>query len=87
MRMYLWGVLTMACLIVAIFFFHYWRMSRDRLFAFFSVAFAAMALDWLGHALLSQADPMRADVYVVRLFAFLVILIAIIDKNRNARRR
>lgn len=87
MRMYLWGVLTMACAVVAIFFFHYWRTSRDRLFAYFSVAFTAMAADWLGHAVLAEHDPLRSDVYAVRLFAFVVILIAIIDKNRRARRR
>jgi hypothetical protein len=77
----------MACVVVAIFFFHYWRTSRDRLFAYFCVAFTAMALDWLGHAVLSQRDPLRSDVYALRLFAFIVILVAIIDKNRQARRR
>lgn len=87
MRPFLWGVLTMASSVVALFFFHYWRTSRDRLFAFFSVAFTAMALDWLGHAVLTQTDPVRSDVYAVRVFAFIVILIAIIDKNRQARRR
>lgn len=87
MRTYLWGVLTMACLVVATFFFHYWRTSRDRLFAYFAVAFTAMAIDWLGHAVLSETDPVRSDVYAVRLFAFVVILVAIIDKNRQARRR
>ena len=87
MRTFLWGVLAMACVVVAIFFFHYWRVSRDRLFAYFTVAFAAMALDWLGHALVIAADPFRAEVYAVRLFAFVVILVAIIDKNHQSRRR
>ena len=77
----------MACAVVALFFFHYWRTSRDRLFAWFAVAFTAMAFDWLGHAVLSQDDPVRSDVYAVRLFAFVIILIGIIDKNRQARRR
>ena len=87
MRTYLWGVLTMACVVASIFFFHYWRMSRDRLFAYFTVAFAAMALEWLGHALVTPTDPFRTGLYAVRLFAFVVILIAIIDKNRQSRRR
>jgi len=94
-RDFLWGVLAMASVVVAIFFFHYWRVSRDRLFAYFSVAFAAMALDWLGHALLVPLDSVRAEVYLtsspeiylVCLFAFVVILVAIIDKNRQVRRR
>jgi Family of unknown function (DUF5985) len=95
MRTYIWGVLTMACVVVAIFFFHYWRSSRERLFAYFSVAFATMAVDWLVHALVVPADPVRAEaylmhqpeIYLVRLAAFVVILIAIIDKNRQGRRR
>lgn len=77
----------MACVVVAIFFFDYWRTSRDRLFAYFTVAFAAMAVDWLGHALVAPEDPFRTEVYLVRLFAFVMILIAIIDKNRHSRRR
>ncbi|MGH8219596.1 MAG: DUF5985 family protein [Steroidobacteraceae bacterium] len=88
MRMFVWGLLTMACTVAAIFFFHYWRVSRERLFAYFTVAFAAMALDWLGHAFVPDpTNSLRPEVYAVRLFAFIVILIAIIDKNRNARRR
>jgi len=77
----------MACVVIALFFFQYWRTSRDRLFAFFAVSFAAMAVDWLGHALIAPADPLRAEVYAVRLFAFVVIIVAIIDKNRQSRRR
>ncbi|MGH8259791.1 MAG: DUF5985 family protein [Steroidobacteraceae bacterium] len=87
MRQFLWGVLAMACIVVAVFFLHYWRTSRDRLFAYFSLAFAAMALDWIGHALVPSADPFRAEVYVGRVVAFVLIIVAIIDKNRQARRR
>lgn len=87
MRSFLWGVLAMACVVAAMFFFQYWRMSRDRLFAYFSLAFAAMSVDWLGHALVASTDPARAEVYVIRLFAFVLIIVAIVDKNRQARRR
>jgi len=88
MKTFLWGILTMSCAVAALFFFHYWRLSRDRLFAYFTVAFAAMGLDWLGHAFVPNPnDPLRPEVYALRLFAFIVILIAIIDKNRPSRRR
>ena len=88
MRIFISGVLTMACVVVALFFLQYWRTSRDRLFAFFAVAFAAMAVDWVGHAVVqTMATPNRPAIYLVRLFAFLVIIIAIIDKNRQSRRR
>lgn len=87
MRQFIWGLLAMASVVAALFFLHYWRMSRDRFFAYFSVAFAAMAVDWLGHVTVEMADPFRAEVYIARLTAFVIILIAIIDKNRQARRR
>ena len=88
MKTFLWGVLTMACAVAALFFYHYWKMSRERLFAYFTVAFGAMAIDWLGHAIIPDPNnPLRPEVYAVRLVAFIVILIAIIDKNRQARRR
>ena len=87
MRPFISGVLTMACVVVALFFFQYWRTSRDRLFAYFAVAFGAMAFDWVGHAVLqTMANPGRFEIYVIRLFAFIVIIIAIIDKNRYSRR-
>lgn len=87
MREFIWGVLTMASVVAALFFLRYWRTSRDRFFAYFAVAFAAMAVDWLGHVLVEMADPFRAEVYIARLIAFVIILVAIIDKNRQARRR
>jgi hypothetical protein len=87
MKAFVWGMLTMASVVAALFFMHYWRTSRDRFFAYFSVAFAAMAVDWLGHVVVEMADPLRAEVYIARLIAFVIILIAIIDKNRQARRR
>jgi len=46
MKYFVWGVLAMGCLVVAVFFLHYWRSSRERLFMFFSAAFALMAVQW-----------------------------------------
>jgi hypothetical protein len=86
---YLWGALTMACLVIAAFFLRFWRTSRDRFFLAFAVAFLALGLNWLGLGLFQPQQESRSAVYVVRLIAFMIILIAIIDKNRtpNAPRR
>jgi len=86
MRNLLLGVLVTTCIVAAMFFLQYWRTSRDRLFAFFAVAFAAMAIDWFGHALPTSSGPLRAEDYLIRLFAFVVIIIAIVDKNRRPGR-
>jgi peptidoglycan/LPS O-acetylase OafA/YrhL len=76
------GALVMGCLACALFFLRFWRSSRDRLFAFFALAFAVMACNWMALALLQVDDERRHYVYVVRLISFLTILYAIWDKNR-----
>ena len=80
---FLWGALTMACFAVAAFFLRYWRMSKDRFFLAFAVAFLALGLNWLGLGLYESELESRNSMYVVRLVAFLVILAGIIDKNRT----
>jgi peptidoglycan/LPS O-acetylase OafA/YrhL len=79
------GGLVMACLACALFFLRFWKSSRDRLFAFFSLAFGVMALNWLALALLQVDDERRHYLYVIRLVSFLLILYAIWDKNREGR--
>ncbi|HTV79928.1 MAG TPA: DUF5985 family protein [Steroidobacteraceae bacterium] len=86
MRDLLLGVLVTTCVIAALFFFQFWRSSRDRLFAFFSIAFSAMAVDWFVHVLAPPSDLARAEGYLIRLFAFAVIIVGIVDKNRRAGR-
>jgi hypothetical protein len=79
------GALVLTCLACALFFLRFWRASRDRLFAFFSLAFAAMGFNWLALTLLQVDDERRYYVYVLRLVSFLIILYAIWDKNRAGR--
>ncbi|WP_224248636.1 DUF5985 family protein [Hyalangium gracile] len=79
------GALVMACLACALFFLRFWRASRDRLFAFFSLAFVVMGCNWLALTLLDVDDERRHYVYVIRLVSFLLILYAIWDKNRAGR--
>lgn len=79
------GALVMACLACALFFLRFWRASRDRIFAFFSLAFAVMSLNWMALTLLQVDDERRHYLYVIRLVSFLLILYAIWDKNRAGR--
>ncbi len=80
------GATAMAWLACALFFLRFWRHSRDRLFAFFALAFTMLAGNAVAGALLYADDERRHFIYVVRLFAFLIILYAIWDKNRAGRR-
>ncbi|HEV2295551.1 MAG TPA: DUF5985 family protein [Tepidisphaeraceae bacterium] len=80
------GGLVMGCFVAALFFLRFWRKTRDRLFAIFAVAFSLLGANWLGLAF-TQENETNTWYYAVRLLAFVLILFAIIDKNRAGRRR
>lgn len=80
------GVAMAGCLGVGLFFLRMWRESRDRFFALFGLAFWILALNWLALLLGTAASEHRHYVYTLRLVAFLLILAAIVDKNRAAGR-
>jgi uncharacterized membrane protein len=78
---FLLGVIACSSLIAALFFFVYWRRSRDILFLAFAVAFAMQGFNQL--TLLDSPNPSVATTsyYLVRLVAFLIILAGILKKN------
>jgi hypothetical protein len=77
------GALAMASFVAGAFFLRYWRSSRDRLFLFFAVAFWTLAIDWTALALTEPGTNARQYVFVVRLVAFALIIVGIVDKNRR----
>lgn len=83
MKQFLWGALTLASLVAALFFLRYWKLAQDRLFAFFAIAFAVMGLNWLGLAIVDPAMENRHILYLLRLLAFVLIIVGIVDKNRR----
>jgi hypothetical protein len=85
MMQFLWGALTMAGWVAGLFFLQYWRATRDRLFAFFAVAFWLLALSWMVLGAFEIQTETRHYVYVIRLLAFLVLIVGILDKNRRTR--
>jgi hypothetical protein len=83
MNSFLLGALFMGFSAAAMFFGRFFTRTRDRFFAFLSVAFAVMALNQVALLFLGEASEYRSWVYVVRLAAFVLILLAILDKNRG----
>ena len=77
------GATMAAALVIALLFFRYWRQSRDRLFLMFSLGFLVFSVSRLILAFLEEDDEGRIYVYGLRLIAFLLILAAIVDKNRG----
>jgi hypothetical protein len=53
----------------------------------FAFAFWTLSLHWIGLAVVMPHDETRPYFFVLRLIAFLLILVAVIDKNRAAGSR
>lgn len=85
MLLFLYGGLTMGCFVIGLKFLRFWRLSRDRFFVFFAAAFWIFALGWTLRVFLPTVGEHAHLMYVPRLLAFLMLLIAIIDKNRRSR--
>jgi hypothetical protein len=82
MNLFISGVLVTGYLVAGLFFLRFWKQSRDRLFAFFAVAFWLLATQRGALAMVEHGSPESAWLYALRLVAFLLILAAVIDKNR-----
>jgi hypothetical protein len=79
------GAMVMGYAVIGLFFLRFWKQSQDRLFAFFASAFFLLAAQRLALAFTTQTNEGALYLYVIRLFAFALILYAIIDKNRSTR--
>jgi hypothetical protein len=77
------GALVMGYAVCGLFFLRFWRQTGDRLFLVFALAFWILGLQRLALAVVEPVEESRTGLYLVRLFAFLLILGAIIDKNRT----
>ncbi len=84
MNQFMWGAIVMACATAGVFFLRFWRKTHDRLFAIFALAFWILGVHWLVLAWTKQTE-VHFGLYAIRLLAFLLILFAIIDKNRASR--
>ena len=69
-------------LIIGLFFARFWRDTGDRLFGFFGAAFWLLAISWTLLAIYDPTAESRPYIFAIRLVAFLLIITAILDKNR-----
>ena len=79
---FLQTVSATAAVAAGLFFFRFWRESRDRLFAFFGASFWVLAVSWTLLALVNPSDETRPYIYAIRLVAFLLMIVGMVDKNR-----
>lgn len=79
------GALMAATATCGLFFLRFWRESQDRLFLVFALAFWVLSVNWLV-IVMGQGELHSVVPYSVRLAAFVLILLGILDKNLSPRR-
>jgi len=84
---YLSGAVSMGFLVACCFFLRFWSRTRDLLFLAFAAAFLLMAFNQGLVAWLGDQSEHQSLVYLPRLAAFVLIVVAVLWKNVSARRR
>lgn len=79
---FLSGAIALALLVVALFFFRFWRSTRDAFFLYFALSFAIeCASRAISVALqVSDSNPL---FYGIRVISYGLIIVAIWQKNRR----
>ncbi len=78
---FLMGANTKGWIVAALFFVRFWKQTRDRLFVIFAVSFVILALTRIVMVMMDLPDNEHTVLYWLRLAAYLLILLAIVDKN------
>ena len=77
------GILIAEYAAIALCVAKFWSSSRDRLFLRFSGAFVVLAVQRCAIAMTQEILEQQAPLYLMRFAAFVVIIVAIVDKNRR----
>ena len=87
MKLFIDGSIMMAFCVAGLFFLRFWVRTHDRLFIMFAIAFFIMAVNRVFQLVTvlngASGDESQTLIYSIRLAAFFIILLAIVDKNRS----
>ncbi|MGD9965531.1 MAG: DUF5985 family protein [Hyphomonadaceae bacterium] len=75
------GAIAMGFLVCAVFFVRFWTLNKDSFFLVFAVAFFLLALNQGLGSFLGLPLEERSWLYLLRLAAFSMIIIAIVRQN------
>lgn len=83
MTQLLLGAIGMASLIAGLLFARFWRATHDRFFLFFAASFWLEGMNRFLMGAYPSASEEQPLFYLIRLGAFLLIVVAIVEKNRS----
>jgi len=78
------GAVAMASVLAMLFFVKYWQRTRDSFFLYFALAFGIDGLSRFVLGIASISDETEPLYYIPRLIAFVLIIVAILAKNRGS---
>lgn len=84
---FLSGAVALGFAACALFFLRFWRRTREQLFLAFAISFLLLGIAQTVLALANIPTEERGSIYLIRLAAFALILIAICRKNLIASGR
>jgi hypothetical protein len=79
------GVTACASLLAGLAFLRFYRQTSDRLFMWFAFAFWTLSSHWIALAVAQPPDEARHWFFVLRLAGFVLILVAVAEKNARGR--
>lgn len=82
---FLSGLITMGFIIAALFFFRFWKRTHDVLFVTFGLAFLLLAVNQALIGISDVSGEERSLLYLPRLAAFALLIIAIVAKNLGGK--
>jgi hypothetical protein len=85
MEQMLMGAIATGWFVAGLFFFRFWRNSRDRFFLWFALSFWIEAAGRVALGLMSGSSEDNPTIYMMRIVAYGLILLAIWQKNRPRR--
>lgn len=79
------GGIAVSSFIISLFFLRFWHSTKDRFFLFFSLSFFLEGINRILLGLAITANENVPEFYILRVIAYLLILYAIFDKNRQRK--
>ena len=87
LNFFITGASTSLFFVAALFFLRYAKKTSDKFFQLFALAFAVLGVDRIVGSIIGPTSEFRPSVYLLRLLAFLIIIFAVLVKNRASNPR
>lgn len=79
---WLLGAIAVGTFTAGLFFMRFWRMTSDRLFLYFALAFFGEVVTRVWMALGAALPEEEPSIYLLRLLSYGLVVMGIVDKNR-----